>query len=102
MSRMSRLHALALALLLAGCTSHEIVVERAPPSDRPDPQDPKPGPDYFWKPGHWRYDAGAPDYVWQPGSWEKERVNRVFLPGFWQHRDDGWVWHEEEWEESHH
>jgi len=93
-------YVLLLALLAPGCATPPPVVKRSPPEDRPEQPDFKPGPDYFWKRGHYAYDASRDDYVWISGSWEKERVNRTFVPGYWERKGDGWTWHEEVWEEK--
>ena|SRR5947209_1474621 len=96
---MKRFAALALAVALAGCTSTDVVAKRAPPQEREEARDPKPGGDYFWMKGRWLYTPSTDDYSWHPGHWEKERTNRVWIPGYWAPRGDVWVWHEEAWEE---
>jgi hypothetical protein len=96
---MSRL-LLAAVLLGAGCTVHQVVVHRAPPDERPENRDPKPGPGYFWMKGRWTYNPSIDDYAWQPGHWEREQQNRVWIPGYWAPKDDGWLWHEATWEET--
>jgi hypothetical protein len=91
--------AILLAALAAGCTTPPKPIVRAPPQEKVQQPDFKPGPDYFWKKGHWAYDEGRDDYVWITGSWAKERPNRTWIPGYWEYKDGGWLWHEELWEE---
>ena len=93
------LSVLLVALVATGCPSAPLVVKRGPPDDKREQPDFKPGPDYFWKRGHWAYDSPRDDYVWITGSWAKERVNRTYVPGYWERKGDGWTWHEEAWEE---
>jgi len=90
---------LGLALVLPACASKEVVVQKAPPENRPETRDMKPGPDYFWRPGHWVYSSSISDYTWEPGRWIHERQNMVFSPGYWEKKPEGWVWHEDSWEE---
>ncbi len=90
---------LYLALAAAGCTTPPKPINRAPPQDKVEQPDFKPGPDYFWKRGHWAYDEKRDDYVWIPGSWDHERPNRTWIPGHWELKDGGWLWHDEFWEE---
>ncbi len=96
---MSRFRPVILVLALSGCTTTEIVARRAPPQERAEQRDPKPGGEYFWMQGHWVYDGPSGDFAWQPGHWEHERSNRIWIPGYWAPREDVWVWHEETWED---
>ncbi len=96
---MKRFAALVLVLLV-GCTTAQKPIMRAPPTEKLEKPDFKPGPDYFWKKGHWAYDEPRDDYVWIHGSWDKERPNRTWIPGYWECKDGkNWFWHEEVWEE---
>ncbi|MEZ0231112.1 MAG: hypothetical protein ACAI25_21025 [Planctomycetota bacterium] len=90
---------LVVLLALAGCATPPKPIKRAPPTDKNERPDFKPGPDYFWKKGHWAYDEPRDDYVWIHGSWDHERSNRTWIPGYWECKDDGWLWHEDLWEE---
>lgn len=63
----------------------EVVIER----DRP-------GPEFIWISGYYRWDGGA--YGWVPGRWERRPHTRAaWVPGRWYHEHRGWYWVEGHW-----
>ena len=96
------LPALALALLV-GCATqprrarYEIVyVDRAPPPVQVEVVTVRPGVEYAWVPGYWRWDRSA--YVWVGGTWERApRARAVWVQGRWRHHNRGWYWAPGHW-----
>lgn len=70
---------------------------REPPPARTEVIVTRPGADYAWIAGRWRW-TGA-DYDWVPGRWVPlERGRREWVAGHWAHaRRGGWYWVEGKW-----
>jgi hypothetical protein len=52
---------------------------------------PRPGPDYLWRDGFWRWEG---KWVWVPGVWEYRPSPVIFIePGFSYHYGFGGPWH---------
>lgn len=91
----------ALATPLAGCVVEEhrppppaavVYVPKAPPAPIAEVQPAPPGPpeEFFWKPGHWRWNGA--EYVWHHGVWERRPPRAVeWIPPHWENRPGGWV-----------
>jgi hypothetical protein len=92
-----------LAAPLAGCVVEEhrpppppaaavLYVPKAPPAPIAEVQPAPPGPpeEFFWKPGHWRWNGA--EYVWHHGVWERRPPKAVeWIPPHWENRPGGWV-----------
>ena len=74
--------------LLAGCIVTRPVA--APPPPRKEVRIVKPGPNFVWIAGHWKWVMGK--YGWVPGHWIKARPGKVWVPGHWEKRGRHWVW----------
>jgi YXWGXW repeat-containing protein len=93
---------LALALLVA-CSPHprharyEVVyVDRAPPTSRVEVITTRPGAEFVWVPGYWRWDRNA--YLWVGGNWERApHARAVWIQGRWRHSNRGWYWAPGHW-----
>jgi hypothetical protein len=73
-----------------------VYVDRGPPVDRTEVIIQRPGPDFVWIKGHWRWDGR--DYDWVPGHWAAiERGYRSWAPGHWAHHRRGWYYVEGHW-----
>lgn len=48
---------------------------------------PRPGPDYIWRDGYWRWENA---WVWVPGQWVFEGPEVIIVPGGYYHHGYGW------------
>jgi len=90
--------AAAFAVLLGlGSASAQVVVRIGPPPHPPREVIPvRPGPNYVWAPGFYRYEGNR--YVWVPGRYiVPPRPRMHWVPGHWAHRHGGYVWVEGHW-----
>ncbi len=63
------------------------IVERVPVA---------PGPNYYWRPGWWRWNGTA--YAWAPGAYVvRPFAGARWVAGHWVHRPRGWVWRPGHW-----
>lgn len=93
------LFALALPALLAG-TAPGFAQPPFPPVPEPkyEPVPPPPGVQeaWLWQQGTWHWDGNR--YVWRTGTWIERRVGfHEFIPGHWEHHEDGWMWESAHW-----
>jgi hypothetical protein len=100
---------LTLGIVLAGCVvapprsvtitasepGNAIRVNLAPPPARIETLPPPPAPNWYWAPGHWRWDGQR--YDWQPGHWVEPRINEEFVPAHWSQAGGEWVFHPGHW-----
>jgi hypothetical protein len=93
-------HALLFSLILCACTvtvpQGVVVVRAAPPAVIAETPGPRPGPAYFWDPGHWRWNGNR--YVWIRGHYVlRTRTAARWVPGHWVQGPRGWYWIEGRW-----
>lgn len=62
----------------------------APPPPRTEMRSVKPGPNFVWIPGHWKWSHG--DWVWIGGHWTKRKPGKVWVPGHWVKRGGRYHW----------
>ncbi|HEY2824432.1 MAG TPA: hypothetical protein VGI83_02705 [Gemmatimonadales bacterium] len=63
----------------------EVIVERE-----------RPGPDFIWITGYYRWDGAA--YAWAPGRWERRpHARATWVQGRWYHEHRGWYWVDGHW-----
>lgn len=62
---------------------------------------PKPGPNFIWIEGTWRWDKKTKQYIWVPGHWEKIKPNAVWVEGHWVKTPQGWKWVPGHWKKKH-
>ena len=55
----------------------------------------KPGSNYTWIPGHYKWRKGR--YYWVKGYWKKGRRGHVWVKGHWVKRGGHWVYIEGHW-----
>ena len=79
---------LIFAGLLAGCTS-TVYVPSPPPAARVEVKSSRPGPNYVWIDGHWKWNGRR--YAWVDGHWNKKKAGH-WVPGHWTKRPRGWVY----------
>ncbi len=66
------------------------------PPLRYEPVPPPPGPQYVWRPGHWRWTGQG--YAWTPGRYYvRQRAWHEWVPGHWASRHGTWVWVQPHW-----
>ena len=77
-------------------TQPAVYLRRSPPAMRAEVISARPGPEYAWISGHWRWERDA--YVWTPGRWERgPHANATWVQGSWQQSERGWYWTPGEW-----
>lgn len=82
-----------LATIIAGCVVSSPRV--APPPPRSEAISAKPGPNFVWIGGHWKWNGQR--YVWTPGHWVKAKPGKSWVPGHWEKRGPHWVWKKGHW-----
>ena len=89
----------SLALILACAPTPApgvVYVDRGPPADRTEVIVERPGRDFVWIKGHWRWDGR--EYNWAPGHWAPLQYGyRDWVPGHWAHYRRGWYYVEGHW-----
>ena len=87
---------LGTAFCVAPIVAADIVVHVKPPVLKIEKRPAAPGAGYVWVAGYHRWDGNA--YVWVPGEWQKPpREHAVWVAPRWEHRHDGYVFHEGYW-----
>jgi len=82
-----------IAVIVSGCVvAHPRV---APPQLRAEVVSAKPGPNFVWVAGYWKWSGGA--YVWAPGHWVKAKPGKAWVAGHWERRGNHWVWRSGHW-----
>lgn len=91
-----------IALVLLACfllvAISACVVARprvAPPPLKTEVRPVKPGPNYVWISGHWKWSHSR--YVWVTGHWTKPRPGYTWVKGHWQRRGNHWVYIKGHW-----
>ncbi len=68
----------------------EISTVQTPPAPKAEAVPPQPAPDFVWQPGYW--DWRDNQFVWINGRWEQpSRPNVTWMPTHWEKRADRWV-----------
>ena len=93
---------LALSAALAACGGNPppepgaVYAVREPPPRRTEVIVTRPGPDYVWVGGDWRWNGS--DYEWVPGRWQAlESGHSNWVPGRWHHNRRGWFYVQGHW-----
>ncbi|HZQ50952.1 MAG TPA: YXWGXW repeat-containing protein [Bryobacteraceae bacterium] len=82
--------------LAAGSANAQVYVRIAPPPVVIEHPPVRPGPNFIWIRGFYRWDGAR--YVWVPGHWVvPPRRHTVWVDGHWVHRRGGWFWVEGHW-----
>jgi len=66
-----------------------------PPPLRTEAPTLKPGPEYAWIPGYWKW--GGINYEWVEGRWAKAKKGKAWVPGTWEQVGARWVWKPGKW-----
>ncbi len=61
----------------------------------------RPGDNYIWIEGGWRWDSGRDSYEREPGYWARPRPNHSYVPGHWESGSRGKSWQKGHWERKH-
>jgi WXXGXW repeat (2 copies) len=84
-------------IIIAEQTTNYVVVQQAPPADIVEVQDTKPGPEYSWIKGHWKWENNK--WAWHKGGWTLlPHPEAQWVVGYWQKKHHGWIWVEGHWE----
>ena len=52
----------------------------------------KPGKNFIWIEGHWKWNKRRQAYVWIDGKWAKRQGNKSWVAGHWRKTRGGWTW----------
>jgi len=76
---------------------HQLVyVDREPPAARVEVVTVRPGAEFAWVPGYWRWERN--DYAWAPGHWERAPHGRAaWVAGRWRRDRRGWYFAPGHW-----
>jgi hypothetical protein len=74
----------------AAQVSGGIYIHVGPPAPRYEVRPARPGPGYYWQPGHWWWIGGR--WVWRGGVWIGGYPGCRWIPGHWRHSWQGWYW----------
>ena len=75
-------------------------INRPPPDNADEDVKDPPGSDYFWLPGHWRYDSDKDDFTWYMGRWQEFDKKWQYVPARYIWREKGYVFIEGFWDWS--
>jgi hypothetical protein len=53
---------------------------------------PRPGINYIYIEGHWKWNKKLKSYVWIDGKWAKRPGNKIWVSGHWRKVARGWKW----------
>jgi len=84
-------------LLFSGCAQRKVYLNIAPPQKRTEMKSERPGINYIWVEGHWRWHRRRQKFIWKPGHWIKKKEGRIWIQGSWERTKRGWVWLESYW-----
>jgi hypothetical protein len=83
-------------VLAVGSANAQIYVRIGPPPPRREVIVARPGPEYVWQRGYYRWDGNQ--HVWVSGTWVlPPHPHAHWVDGHWVHRRQGWVWIEGHW-----
>ena len=83
-------------ILLGSCIVAGPIV--APPPLKKEVRSLKPGPNYVWISGHWKWTGSK--YVWVSGYWSKAPKGKIWVPGHWKKKGRNWVWIPGHWKKK--
>jgi hypothetical protein len=96
------------SLFAVGCTTREVVVERAPverPAEvvvqsAPPPEQVEvvpvaPSTESVWIRGHWHWNGGQ--WIWRPGHYETRRVGYRWVPAHYESRGGAYYYVQGHW-----
>jgi hypothetical protein len=96
MKRILGLSVLALMLGAAAAPAAEVFIRIGPPRPPREVVVVRPGPNYVWIPGYYRWSGER--YIWVAGRREMPpRPHAHWVPGHWHHHHRGYVWVEGYW-----
>ena len=82
-----------VSVLIAACVVAGPTM--APPPMKKEIRTMKPGPQFIWISGHWKWSGNR--YSWVQGHWVKNRPGRHWVAGHWERRGPRWVWIKGHW-----
>lgn len=78
-------------------TTQTVVVTQAPPAPQQEVVSARPGPDYVWVAGYWRWRDSR--YEWVAGHWEvPPRTGAVWIPPRWAPESGGYRFYDGYWD----
>ena len=76
-----------------------VVLKAAPPPVKVETKPSRPGPDYVWVGGYWRWSGTK--YVWQSGRWQRPSASgKVWVAGRYVRRPHGYVYVSGHWDKA--
>jgi hypothetical protein len=72
----------------------EVIVKAEPPKPKTDSvvMESRPGKEYVWVSGYWRWDTDRSTYEWVDGVWRRQVPGMVWQAGRWERTPKGYVW----------
>jgi len=74
-----------------------VVPQQPAPPEKEVKKPERPGRDYFWIDGDWKWNAQTASYVRELGHWEQKRAGLRYVPGCWEKVIAGWKWIPGKW-----
>lgn len=70
-----------------------MIPKEPPPPIPEEPPEQRPADERAqWLSGYWSWDAQKQEFMWVTGVYRVPPQGRTFVPGYWQHTEDGWRW----------
>ncbi len=80
-------------LLSTTLSAQRVVISVRPPAPkRVVIKTPRPGSNYVFINGYWKWNPRRNRYVWVDGRWVKRRPNQVYVTGRWRRVRGGYTW----------
>jgi len=73
-------------------SAQQVVVKVRPPAPRVVVKPVKPGRNFVYISGYWKWNPRRNRYVWVDGSWVRSRPGYVYVTGRWRRVNRGFVW----------
>ena len=79
-------------LFSLSCATRTVYIKKAPPVKKTEIKTPKPGNNFVWVEGYWKWNPKRDKYVWNPGFWKKIEPGKRWQNGHWKRAPKGWIW----------
>lgn len=60
----------------------------------------KPGPNYVWTGGEWKWNKKKDNYDWEEGKWEKQKDGHNWVHGDWKRDGTKFRWTSGHWQKK--
>jgi YXWGXW repeat-containing protein len=93
MKKVSIISLIFTVFILASCSTSAHTVSHNPPSKTTIVvKSSRPGNNYVWVDGYWKWSNRKHKYVWVNGYWAKKRNGRVWIPNHYQKKHGTYVY----------